>query len=183
MAAAPTSGMNVPQSLNFANNKLNNIIGGSQLNPSSNQYLQDYYNAAALPMVQQFRHATDPSILANAAATGNLDSSGPKSAETLATSQLGQSLGNLAANIYEPAYQQAANNQLTAIGMAPGMAQSQYIPANELSGVGGQQQGLQQNVLNWPQQALSGAGGLVGPMSGGAGTSYVMGPSQGGMKG
>src|SRR5665213_2182955 len=62
--------------LNAAQQQQMQTIQGQYLNPSSNQYLQDYYNAAAAPMTQQYQQATAPNILQSAAQTGTLGSAG-----------------------------------------------------------------------------------------------------------
>ena len=109
-----------------------NIASGANLDPSTNKYLQSYYNAAAQPVIQNFQQAIAPNILGNAVAAGGLGSSGTQQAFSNAESNLGQQLGNLSANIYEPAYQQGLAQQASAIGQAPGLAAGQYIPSQEL---------------------------------------------------
>ena len=167
--------------LSQAQNQNAATIGGQYLNPQSNQYLQQYYNAAALPMIQQYQNTTAPDILGGAVQSGNLYGSAPQQQMSNAQSGLAQGLGNLAANIYEPAYQQERQLQQNAIGQAPGLAQAQYLPAQMLGQVGGQQQQLQQQIMGWPYQNLSGAAGLLGPATGGAGSVTVGG--QGGLIG
>jgi hypothetical protein len=186
MAALPQSlPGGVTPYLGQAQTQLGNIIGGQYLNPQTNQYLQAYYNAAAAPMIQQFQQATDPSILGGAVKSGNLYGSAPQQQEFNAQTALAQGLGNLGANIYEPAYQAERQLQQQAIGMEPQIAQSQYLPAQMLGQVGSQQQQLQQQIMGWPFSALSGAAGLVGPATGGTGQQVQIGttPGQsGGMK-
>lgn len=157
-------------------------IGGQYLNPQTNQALQSYYNAAAAPMIQQFQQATDPSILGGAVRSGNLGGSAPQQQEYNAQTALAQGLGNLGANIYEPAYQQERQLQQQAAQYAPQMAAGQYLPAQMLGQVGQQQQQLQQEIMKFPFSLLSGAAGLVGPGTGGAGGQITVGPSQGAMK-
>lgn len=161
-----------------------NIASGANLDPSTNKYLQAYYNAAAEPVVQNYQQAIAPNILGNAVAAGGLGSSGTEQAFTNAQSQLGQQLGNLSANIYEPAYQQGLQQQATAIGQAPGLAQGQYLPAEMMAGVGQQQQQQAQNVLQtgyqnalaqgmWPYTALQMFGPTIGQAIGNAGSQIT----------
>ena len=159
-------------------------IGGQYLDPSTNKYLQDYYNAAALPMIQNYQQAVAPNILQNAVASGGLGSSGTEQACQNAQSSLAQGLGTLGANIYEPAYQQERQLQQGATQFAPTMAQGQYIPGQELQGVGTQQQQQAQNILNtifgnqmMPYNMLTQGAGLIGPLSGGAGSQISVGPN------
>lgn len=179
---APQTGGGVAPGLNQAWQQNQNIVGGANLNPSTNTALQGYYNAAAQPLIQQFQQSTDPSILGNAVMTGNLHSSAPQQQESNAQTALAQGLGNLGANIYEPAYEQALGQQTNAINSAAGLAQAQYLPAQELAGVGSQQQQLQQSILGFPYQLLSGASGLVGPTTGGSGVSIGTQTQPGSMK-
>lgn len=161
-----------------------NIASGANLNPQTNQYLQQYYNAAAQPVIQNYEQAVAPNILGNAVAAGGLGSSGTQQAFSDAESNLGQQLGNLSANIYEPAYEQGLQQQATAIGQAPNLATGQYIPAQEQAGVGAQQQAQAQNVLStgyqnqtaqamWPYTALQMFGPTIGQAIGNSGTSIT----------
>ena len=170
--------------LNTAQNANTAIAAGANLNPQTNQYLQQYYNAAAEPVVQNYEQAVAPNILGNAVAAGGLGSSGTEQAFSNAQSQLGQQLGNLSANIYEPAYETALGQQTAAIGQAPGLATAQYTPASELTGIGGQQQSQAQNVLQtgyqnqtaqgmWPYTALQMFGPTIGQALGNAGTTVT----------
>lgn len=180
---APITGGGVAPFLGQAQQQLANTIGGQFLNPQTNQYLQAYFNAAAQPMTQQFQNVTDPSILGGAVQSGNLYGSAPQQQESIAQTALAQGLGNLAANIYEPAYQAERGFQQQAIGMEPGIAQAQYLPAEMLGQVGQQQQQLKQALLSWPFQALSGAAGLIGPATGMSGSQISVGTNpQAGMK-
>jgi hypothetical protein len=165
-----------------------NIASGANLSPDSNPYLQQYYNAAAQPVVQNYEQAVAPNILGNAVAAGGLGSSGTEQAFSNAQSQLGQQLGNLSANIYEPAYEQGLAQQAAAIGQAPALASGQYIPSQEMAGVGQQQQQQAQNVLQtgyqnalaqgmWPYTALQMFGPIIGQATGGSGTSITTSPN------
>lgn len=175
-------GGGVGPGLQNAQNQLQNTISGNMLNPQTNHYLQSYYNAAAQPLTQQFQQVTDPSILGNAVKSGNLFSSAPQQNEFNAQQALAQGLGNLGANIYEPAYQQERQLQQQAIGMEPGIAQAQYLPAQELMNIGNQQQQLQQSIQNYPLQLLSGMAGLIGPGTGGSGVNIGTSQIPGSMK-
>ena len=178
---APTQG-----ALGTAQNANTAIAGGANLNPQTNQYLQQYYNAAAQPVIQNYEQAVAPNILSNAVAAGGLGSSGTEQAFSNAQSQLGQQLGNLSANIYEPAYETALGQQTAAIGQAPGLATAQYTPSEMLTGIGGQQQQQAQDVLQtgyqnqtqqamWPYTALQMFGPTIGQAIGNAGTTVTTG--------
>lgn len=149
---------------------------GQQLLSQQNPYLANYYNAAAQPMIQNYENAVAPNILGNAASTGGVGGSGMQAAFGQAQSNLGQQLGNLSANIYEPAYAQnqalAANlygqglgeqagltgqgfgMQQTAIGQTPSLIDAAYTPANQMMQSGAMGQNQIQNVLNSAYQNL-----------------------------
>jgi len=224
--AGNLAGQNVYPGLGQAQSQLGNFMSGQYASPATNQYLQDYYNAAAAPVIANYQQAVAPNILANAIGQGGLGSSGTASAFDAAQANLGTSLQDLAANMYEPAYQQGMQQMQTAIGMEPGMAQAWYGPlqqqlgiagqqaglnqqqmagnqqmanlygqlgglntlqsqaAQNILGAGGQQQQQAQNVLNalyqnrmMPYQMLGQAAGLIGPVTGGGGTSVQVGPN------
>jgi hypothetical protein len=160
------------------------IASGANLNPQTNQYLQDYYNAAAAPVIENYTQAVAPNILANAVGAGGLGSSGEEQAFSNAQTDLGRSLGDLAANIYEPAYEQGLSQQASAIGQAPNLATGQYIPSQQLNQVGTQQQGQQQNILNTifqnamaPYTALTTQANMIGPLSGGQSNTISVSPN------
>ena len=164
-------------------------IAGQYLDPATNPQLTNYYNAAADALTQQYKYATDPSLLAKGAQTGTLVSSPMVQQNQLARYNLGQNLANLAAGIYEPAYQAERQLQQGASQGTPNLVQGQYIPANNLMNLGQQEQAQAQNVLNsatqnltqlglWPYQALNMYGsaiGGVGPSLGGTSGSTTVG--------
>jgi hypothetical protein len=183
--------------VNAAQQQQLNTINGQYLDPSSNQYLQAYYNAAAQPLTQQYQQTTAPNIVGNAAQTGTVGSAGENQAFSNANTSLAEGLGNLAAGIYEPAYESAAAQQQAASQSAGNTATAQYVPAGQLAASGqiGQQQA--QNVLQTgyenaygaaqaPYQELSYLGNALGLASGGTGNSVSIGsstmPSSGGLK-
>jgi hypothetical protein len=179
---SPMTGGGVAPGLNTAYQANTNIAGGANLNPATNPALQSYYQAAASPLIQQYQQATSPDILGNAVQSGNLFSSAPQQQQQNAQTALAQGLGNLGANIYEPAYQSALGQQSQAIAEQPALAQGQYIPSQELAGTGSQQQQLQQNILSYPMSLLSGLAGMVGPGTGSSGSTISVGTQPGSMK-
>lgn len=154
-------------------------IGGQYLNPQSNQYLQAYYNAAADPLIQQFKYATDPSILGGAVKSGNLFSSAPQQNEFNAQHALGQSLASLGAGIYEPAYMAERGLQQQAAMGAPQTAAGMYLPAEQLMGIGATQQQQQQKYMSAPFDLLSQYAGLIPGMLGNFNVSHLTGSSGG----
>lgn len=179
--------------------QLNATIRGDYLSPDTNPYLRQYFNAAADPLITQYQFATSPDILAKGANSGTLVSSGATQANQLARYNLGRNLASLAAQTYEPAYQQERSNQQNATGtriaqqqnlaaQVPGLVNAQYTPSQQLMNVGNMQQQQAQNVLTqgyqnlnamglWPQQALAGLGAAFGPATGSQGTQTTVSPN------
>jgi hypothetical protein len=168
-----------------------NIAGGSLLSPSGmNPQLQQYYNAIAAPMVQNYQTATMPNILATEAETGTLGSPGASQAMTAAQNTLGQNLSNLGAEIAEPAYATNVNATLSAGAQNPSLVSGAYTPASQLAASGATSQNQAQNVLNagynnaysqatWPYQELGMLGSAFGNLGGG-GTTISTGTLGGG---
>lgn len=135
-----------------------------------NPFLAAEFNAAAQPVTQTYQNVTAPNILSNAASAGGVGGSGQRNAFNAANTTLGDTLANLAAGIYGPAYQQSqalANQNFqqalglgsglfgqglgitsNAAGMAPGLASAAYIPSQQLWQSGQQGQNQLQNILN-----------------------------------
>ena len=126
------------------NATINAYASGATMGP--NPYLNQYYNQAATGLSNQYKYATQPSLQAQFQQAGAFNSPGFAEAQGQAQYGLGQGLGTLGANIYEPAYQFESGNRLAA-------GQSQ---------LGGQEFGLGQQFN--AAQGLSNAGaGLYAP--------------------
>lgn len=173
---------------------LGNFASGANLSPQSNPNLAAYYNAAAGPMVQNYQNAVMPGIQAQGAQTGSVGGTGYNTAIGQAQYGLGQGLGTLGANIYEPAYQQGQQLQYGAAQALPGAGMSLYSPLSALYGAGATQQQGAQNQLNtnyqnalsqfqFPYQMLGQLGQAFGATSGAGGTTVSMAPSMGGSSG
>ena len=151
LQAMNLTGQVTPGAQTAANTALNenaSIAGGSLLSPSGmNPQLQQYYNAIAAPMVQNYQTAVAPNILAQAAETGTLGSPGENQAFTSAQNTLGQNLSNLGAEIAEPAYATNVNATLNAAGQNPSLVSGAYTPASQLAASGATAQNQAQNVL------------------------------------
>lgn len=130
-------------------NQLNYMASGALMDPSSNPYLTQYYNAAATPMMQNYQQVVAPNLLQQAAQSGTLGSAGMAQGFQNAQSQLANSLGNLSANIFEPAYQQGLQATQNAANTLYGGQQS---AANQLlgaqSGAANQLLGMQTGAAN-----------------------------------
>jgi len=161
---------------------------GAYLSPQTNPYLQGTYNAAAAPVTQQFRDATEPGIQAEFARAGSFGGAAQNQAEGIAQQNLGNTLQNLATNIYGGNYEQERQNQIRQQGLVPGLVGASFAPASELMGIGGMQQQLGQetantalqnaeNQYNWPFQLLGQLGAALPTAVGKAYTSQQTGPN------
>jgi hypothetical protein len=162
-----------------ANQLALDTMGGKYLNPSSNPQLQNYYKAAAQPMVAEYQTATAPSNMAAAQQAGMFNSNAYADKALMDQYSLGNNLQQLAANIYEPAYQFERGNQLQTQQMLPMLQQGSLLPGKTQFGVGAIQQQMQQSQMDanrqnaisgfqFPYQLLSQLGGSIGQATGGA---------------
>jgi hypothetical protein len=194
-----------PQAQNLANlggSTVSDYASGGMMGP--NPYLNQYYNQAATQLSNQYKYATQPSLAAQYQQAGAFNSPGFAEAQGQAQYGLGQGLGTLAANTYEPAYQFESGQRLAAGEQLPSIAQGLYGPLqsqyslaqgaiNSLYGLGAAQQQQQQNLLNaqrmnaaqnlnLPFSLLSQLGGALGQANLGGGTTVSTGPAAGGGK-
>lgn len=127
-------------------------------NAIDNPLLAQYFNAAATPVTGQMNAA--------ALKSGGFGSYGSQAA-------LGNTLSDMAAKIYEPAWNQQEQLRQQAAYMSPYLMQAGYYPAQQLLQAGGAEQAQAQNVLNtayqnlygyagWPFQALNMLGTGIG---------------------
>jgi hypothetical protein len=161
---------------------------GAYLSPQSNPYLGQTFNAAAAPVVQQYEDATEPGIQAEFERAGSFGGSAQNQAESIAQQNLGNTLQNLATNIYGGNYEQERQNQIRQQGLVPSLLDASFAPAGELMNIGGTQQQFGQQVLNtalanlenqynFPFQLLGQLGAALPTAVGGAYTSQQTGPN------
>lgn len=127
---------------------------GDFLNPDSNPYLKSTYDAAARPMVENYKAAVAPGIDAGATRAGRYGSGAWNNEHSRQEDNLGRSLGDLSNSIYGGNYQAERGRQLQAAGMAPEYAQADYTDAQMLGQVGAQREAqagreLQDQVNRW----------------------------------
>ena len=121
-----------PNANNSANTELSNILGGSNLGPSTNPYLAQTYQTALQGSQNQIASQF-------AGAGSNVMNSIPIQQNAAA---------DLAGQIYEPAYAAGLQQQTQAAALAPQVAQTQYLPGQQLLQTGSGLQSQSQNVLN-----------------------------------
>lgn len=152
--------LNGSQTMNNAEQNLNQFMNGGQTNP----YLDQMVAKA------------QGSVMGNAGALARRSGSfGNSGIQQQALNQM----GDIATQMYGNAYGQDQANRMQAIGMAPTFGQSAYQDASQLLNAGNIQQNQQQNNLdfgyqqfsegqNYPFKQLQATGGVLGQ---GMGTS------------
>lgn len=140
--------------LNTGRDTMTATARGDFLNPESNPYLRKTYDDAARPMVENYRAAVAPGIDAGATRAGRYGSGAWNNEHSRQEDNLGRSLGDLSNSIYGGNYQAERGRQMTAAGMAPEYAQSDYMDAQMLGNVGAQREAqagrdLQDQVNRW----------------------------------
>lgn len=127
MAGSPNIGV--------GQNLLGQTLSGDFLN--SNPYLDQMYNQAADSVTRNYREAVAPGIGASADSRGRYGSGLYQNMMANSQRELGNSLGQLATNVYGQNYANERGRQDAAIGKIPGMAGLNYFDANQMLGAGG----------------------------------------------
>lgn len=99
---------------NPARSGLEYFSGGGELN--NNPWLDSMYGAASRSIVDNFRNSIAPSLASTFSAAGRTGSGAAQGAFGQATQSLGNTLGDLGANLYGNAYESGRNRQLSALG-------------------------------------------------------------------
>lgn len=128
--------------------QLQDIAGGSMLN--ANPYVDTMFNKAASNVGRQFSENVMPGIASMYSGAGRFGSNQMAGGLDQAQQQYGNTLNNLATDIYgqnyanERGFQQQAMNQLGQFGLASTGLQQQGL--NQLLGMGLQSRGMQQQA-------------------------------------
>tara|TARA_R110001599_G_scaffold103601_1_gene263719 strand:+ start:171 stop:983 length:813 start_codon:yes stop_codon:yes gene_type:complete len=114
--------------LGQAQGEVSNILSGNYLSPTSNPYTQGLYN--------QMAGDVTAGVQSQFSKAGRLGSAANQ--EVLASE-----LGQLANQVYGDQYNQAQNQMMNAIQLAPGLEQANYNDIAALAGVGQQNEAMQ----------------------------------------
>lgn len=128
------------------------LAGGGMMDVNSNPWLADYAQAATRPIQQNLMEEALPMIRNSAMGAGQYGGSRQDLSEGLAVGRAADAMGDVTSNIYSNAYGQNMQGMLGAQAMAPQLAQMGMMPSNILSGIGGQQQGMEQQGINEQMQ-------------------------------
>lgn len=150
--------------LNPATSQLANIGSGAMLN--ANPYVDAMFNQAAGRAGEQFSKYTMPGVASMFSQAGRYGSNAMSEATNQAQQNFGNTISNLATNIYGGNYanerglqQQALGQlgtdfgreralQLSSLGVAPGLAQADYADIGQLGQLGASDEARRQALLN-----------------------------------
>lgn len=139
-----------PESLQAMNMTSQRALNGSPINKANQGLLTDTLNGKYLdPATNPYLKGTYDQ--ASQSVQGTLNSQfgqGGRYGSGLNQQTLGNSLGNLANNIYGGNYQQERTRQMGASALAPQAANQDYTDLGALANVGAQREGMQQNSIN-----------------------------------
>jgi hypothetical protein len=190
------------QEVGQARQQLGDTLGGGYFgNVASNQFagsnpfLQKMIDQSSDDIISKYQTVTKPQLDSQMARSGSFGNSGIQQMQGAALSDLTKNLGNIqnqyrfqdyglqgqygenAANRAQGAYEAERGRQFSGIGLAPTLANQDYIDARALSGVGDvyqqqEQRGLDtqyQNFLearNYPREQLGVLGSALGANTG-----------------
>lgn len=117
---------------------------GPGLDPRTNPGLQGAISAATRPIIDNLTQRILPQLETEFSVLGQPGSSRAGIAQGLATQSALQQVGDTAANVVNPAFQASLEAGTRSLALLPQTIQSQLAPSFTLSGVGTQQQQLQQ---------------------------------------
>lgn len=142
-----------------------NIAQGGNLNADTNKALQSYIQAGLRPMEQAYQNVTEPTILSNAALTGNIGSPQEAQQQKLADSQFAQEIGDYTARVVEPAYETGLGQQETAIQNATGLLAPKEQATQNLGNIAGQQIGAASSLPGAVNTQVGAASALPGAVN------------------
>ena len=149
---------------------------GDVLSPESNPYLQQYMDMITKNIMQGVTEQALPAVRGEAIRTGGYGGSRQGIAEAQAIERGAAQAGTAASGMAGQAYGQGLQTMSQALGRTPQFAALEFLPAQQMLGVGGaQEQRQQQQAMDpWMQAQLY--QGLIGGKFGGATTQTMPGP-------
>ena len=117
---------------------------GGELN--NNPWLDSMYGAASRSVTDNFRNSIAPSLASTFSAAGRTGSGASQGAFGQATQSLGNTLGDLGANLYGNAYESGRNRQLSALGTQGSLYNAGI--GNQLSALSGLNSAFNQGFAN-----------------------------------
>jgi hypothetical protein len=117
-----------------ASSELQKTLGGGYLN--NNPYMDSLVNQAQGDVIRNYQTAIMPQLDALDARSGSFGNSGAQHVMGESRYQLGDTLGKISTNLRGNDYAAERNRMQGAIGMAPTIANQDYIDASALMGAG-----------------------------------------------
>lgn len=136
------------QTMNNAENNLNQFIQGGQTNP----YLDKMVSKAQSSVVDQFNNMTKPQIEAAAVNSGSFGNTGYQQMMQQKQKAAAGQMSDIATQMYGGAYGQDQQNRMQAIGMAPTFGNAAYQDAGQLLNAGNILQQEQQKPMDFQYQ-------------------------------
>jgi hypothetical protein len=146
----------------------------------NNPYMQGMANAANTNIINAYQTATAPQTTSEFEGAGRYGSGAMTNAQDMAQQGLATQLANAQNNLYGSMYQSnlgnmlagaqglsgnyntAAQQQVQGLGLSPGISQQSQNQISNLYNMGGNQQALNQQMLDAPWNQLNKYAGLVG---------------------
>ncbi len=142
----------VQNRLGAAGEELTKTLKGEYLDPETNPYLRDTYNAASRALQDEYTSTTSPELMSAALRAKAFGSSAYQEYSDRQRFQLGQNLGDLATQIYGGNYAMERDRQQNAQQLLPSYMAAQYAPWQAQLEAGGMRQGQQQLEYDVGQQ-------------------------------
>lgn len=125
-----------------------NTIGGQNLNPNSNPYLQSTVDAAQGDLIRNYNMIAKPATESAMANSGSFGNSGLLQMQQAQQSDLERNLGRISTDLRGSAYNTDRGYQQQALGMSPMFNSMEFGNAQMQQNAGQQLQGQQQNELS-----------------------------------
>ena len=119
-----------------AQGNIADTASGKYLDIGNNPYFQKALAAGFEPQTNQFMTSVLPGVTAQFSGAGRYGSGQQQAYTKLAVDSLNNSQANAAATASNAAYNQERTNQLTAAGMAPALANQDYLDINAAGSAG-----------------------------------------------
>ena len=131
-----------------ANNLADKTMSGGFLDPSSNPWLKNTFNAGAEDVTRAYQTATAPQTAAGFSGMGRYGSPGYRLASESNQMALGKTLNNLATDVYGGNYQRERDRQLSTMGGVGNLIQSSFLQPTALMNAGGMMRERDQALIN-----------------------------------
>ncbi len=154
-----------------ASGELQKTLSGDYLN--ANPYMSSMVDQAQGDVLRNYELQTKPALESAMVRSGSFGNSGLQQMQGESQRQLANELGRVSTNLRGTDYANERGRMQGAVGMAPAIANQDYVDASQLMGAGERLQGQEQANLsdqysrfqearNYPQQQLATAGRGLG---------------------